>query len=802
MNKEEKNYQLDFCEKYFGKGNWEQEVLNDVDVLLKGRRGASLLYIEFKYAITNNTELRRARAQTILTNKKQSQILDRVALAYMDAGGTDTLELIDCSDNSVMYNNDINWQSERPSSPSKDAVDRINDRIKGKITLFQGDQIRELYHNLRNGEGTEIQITDANINVVYNQWKAAIAFEHEVGDEQELINLFLVDILNGTKYEARVKDDAGGPTLFDGQDSRESGGATGVPLIREGTNLSKYRLRRDDDDIRIEYDRRTIYGIKNAADYDFFWRRYHRPPSYDEFMKILEHSAKLYTDKYRRDTGGEYTPTCFVELQNRLLAEHYNLDEYIVCDPCAGVGNLENQFGRDYKDYCYLSTLEQTDVDICHIKGFDNAICYDYLRDGKQPKWKHHGESLDIRDIAKRENRKLMVVMNPPYTRQKGFKNDLAIEFFNKVVELKPDVIVYYCKTEFFLRPTVSNFANSNYRIVSHVFSNAKETFQLSNWALSQVIFSRTEGTVIDGKHITADRYEIEKDIDGELHYIKTYTYDNETPCLVKEIENEIKANATGLWLGQWTNQNYCLVLSNRKDSNRKITSDNIKYTLLLKGINFNTHGKYFETSNLTYRGTIEEIPEELFNDGIMFSLFFKGILFTNKGTKNYIMPFTAKELGCATNDLNVLYPDNQDLFSSQQDEPFDFRKFLASFSFSSEARGLYNAALELFRFYHRSPQYDNKDWNDSFYDITNAIMGKDVSQFKTLDAPNDRRITKVKTTKGTRGFGRNTVKDFVPSAALPMFMNFFDRRDTLAVKINRELLDAHLLLWKRENIY
>ncbi len=31
---------------------------------------------------------------------------------------------------------------------------------------------------------------------------------------------------------------------------------------------------------------------------------------------------------------------------------------------------------------------------------------------------------------------------------------------------------------------------------------------------------------------------------------------------------------------------------------------------------------------------------------------------------------------------------------------------------------------------------------------------------------------------------------------------DFFDKRDALAVKINQELLDAHLLLWKRENVF
>ena len=151
-----------------------------------------------------------------------------------------------------------------------------------------------------------------------------------------------------------------------------------------------------------------------------------------------------------------------------------------------------------------------------------------------------------------------------------------------------------------------------------------------------------------------------------------------------------------------------------------------------------------------------------------------------------------------------MLFPDdvNGNLFAGQPGRPFDFRQFLAQFDFSAEARELYAAALQVFRYYHHSDAYQDKDWNDSFYDISNAIMQKDISTFKSLDDSDDRRITKVKTTKGTRGFGRNTIAAFVPADALPLFIDFFDKRDALAEKINQELLDAHLLLWKRENIY
>ena len=797
---EEVNYKKNFCEKYFDKGTWDLDVLNQVDVLLKDKRENILLYIESKYKISNESSRRQGLAQTILTNKKQKSILNRVALIYQDNENNDVLELIDCSDNSVMYNNDINWTSEKPSNPSKDAIDRINDRIKGRITFYVNDEIKEFYKKLKNGLDVEIDITENNFNVVYNQWKNEIQFKENISDEQDLINLFLVDILNGTKYKktvyvenALIKD-------------------TEQELIHEGTNLSHYEIIYSNEKIRILYEGKensVFYTISDSEKYAFFWKKYKRPPEKNEFLKILERSATLYSEKYRRDTGGEYTPSCFVEKQVEILNKNYNMDDFIVCDPCAGVGNLENQFGKDFKHYCYLSTLEQMDVDICKIKGFENSVQFDYLKNDEQPKWKYKGTLLDINEICKRENRKLMIIMNPPYQQKAGFKYDLVIEFFIKALKLNPSVIVYYTKMEFFLRDTVSVFTNSGYGIVSHIFSNAADTFLLSNWAVSQVIFDKNSHENFTGEYINVNRYEYNKKT-KQLDFFRSYTYNNKRSCLIKEIEQKIKENNSGLRIGQWTNQNYCVVLSNRQNSTRFITTSNIKYALLLKGINFNTHARYFETSNLTYKGNVNDINNELFNDSVLFSLFYKGNNFSNKeGQKNYIMPFTAGELGCNKNDLNVLFPldeliEEQDLFSEKEPvKPFDFRLFLKEFNFSKESKDLYSAALEIFKYYHKAEEFaKNRDWNDSFYDITNVIMGKDASCFQEFETEKDKRITKVKTAKGTRGFGRSTIKYVVSSASLPIFEHFFEVRDILAKKINKQLVEQGLLLWERENIY
>ena len=156
---EEVNFKKDFCEKYFDKGTWSLDVLKQVDVLLKDRKGHFLLYIESKYRITNDAQRNKAIAQVILTNKKQDAILSRVAIIYLNEHNDDILELIDCSDDSVMYNNDINWAAEKPSNPTKDAVNSINDRVKGKTICFKNEEIKEFYDNFKKNKETRKRIS-------------------------------------------------------------------------------------------------------------------------------------------------------------------------------------------------------------------------------------------------------------------------------------------------------------------------------------------------------------------------------------------------------------------------------------------------------------------------------------------------------------------------------------------------------------------------------------------------------------------------------------------------------------------
>lgn len=619
---DEIDYKVKFTQEYFNPKLCKYD--NErIDIILLDKKGNPLLYIEAKVTL-NPQERAKALAQVVLTNKKQKQILNHLALIYKE-NGNDILEFIELLDDSVMFNNDFHWESETPSNPTRDAIDRINDRLKqsAKIIKYQNDEIKEFYANLLKREDLEISITLKNMITIFHAWKESIKFKNEIKNEQILINLFLVDMLNNTKYKDSL--------IIVGTETGDL-----KPLIREGTDLNAFSIEINENKQEVKFiddKNEKFYTIPNLQAYIAFWDKYKRPPAKDEFLKILEESHLLYTDKYRKDTGGEYTPFFFVSEQNKIL-EQYCLDsntslkDYIIYDPCCGVGNLENQFPKEIKKQCYLSTLDSKDVDICKIKDFENVVQFDYLKDSKEPEFTHGGTDLTISEIVKREKKKLMVIMNPPYQRQKGRNENKAISFFNKVLKLEPEVIVFYYMSESFMRDEIKHYINSKLKMYSHIFSTAK-TFNLSDWSISQMIFSKNLGDKVSDKSFTAKRYE--KDSIG-FNFVKSYTYDLERPSLVKEIDTAVKQNQKGMILGNYSYLNGIILIGNGGfNSGNRVTTENLKYTLLSKGLNFNTHAKYFELNDHTLKGKVSEIPQELFNDAIAFSLFFKGNLFSNK---------------------------------------------------------------------------------------------------------------------------------------------------------------------------
>lgn len=73
--------------------------------------------------------------------------------------------------NNVIFNNNVGWRHEVSNVPTFDAVNRINDRLKGKITIYKNEEIKEFVKKLLNGENTQIEITTKNMVSVFSNWK-------------------------------------------------------------------------------------------------------------------------------------------------------------------------------------------------------------------------------------------------------------------------------------------------------------------------------------------------------------------------------------------------------------------------------------------------------------------------------------------------------------------------------------------------------------------------------------------------------------------------------------------------------
>ena len=361
--------------------------------------------------------------------------------------------------------------------------------------------------------------------------------------------------------------------------------------------------------------------------------------------------------------------------------------------------------------------------------------------------------------------------------------------------------------------------------IVAHVMSTAR-TFELGDWPISLVFFDKTKGKKINKDKVEIDRYELNripkqnneigtdalkgKKKDNRLHFIKTYTYQPTKPNLINEIEKKIKESNNGGKLGSWCYEHGCLNVGNGgKESKNILTTNNLYYALISASLNFNVDEKWFEYYGYTYKGTFENLNEELKNDAIMMSMFYVCFLFSNKEKNskklvNYLIPFTAEELGCGFNTLNNLEWLEIKHDSESVKHIFNFREWFHKFKFSQEALDLYNSALEIVRYYHST--YKNTDFNDSFFDVCRKIMKREYNIQDDYNIKEDTRtLNKQRHSKG-EGFKESALckenNQYITNEAIPIFQAFFKARTELAKKINKQLLDAGLLLWERENLF
>ena len=159
--------------------------------------------------------------------------------------------------------------------------------------------------------------------------------------------------------------------------------------------------------------------------YDAFWLNYERLRAH-EVPQIRQRKAILADDFERRLSGEYYTPIEFAEkgleyLQRVIGPEWWKNGDYRLWDMAAGTGNLELRLPSSALQYCYLSSIENDDVEYCkRIYPQATVFQYDYLNDDidylfnktsfASPKMPRQL----VKDLNN-PNIKWIVLLNPPY---------------------------------------------------------------------------------------------------------------------------------------------------------------------------------------------------------------------------------------------------------------------------------------------------------------------------------------------------------------------------------------------------
>ncbi len=167
--------------------------------------------------------------------------------------------------------------------------------------------------------------------------------------------------------------------------------------VRNGYKPSRYFVSdiQEGNTIFSPVDGKALFNVDNkfipkkilANDYNWFWSLFDKVKNIDTIRGILAKIDRLTDDTLRRFHGEFFTPIPFATKALDYIAdtvgqEWWKTGEYRLWDMAAGTGNLEYNLPAAAWKYCYLSTLEETDVEhLTRLFPDANVFQYNYLDD-------------------------------------------------------------------------------------------------------------------------------------------------------------------------------------------------------------------------------------------------------------------------------------------------------------------------------------------------------------------------------------------------------------------------------------
>ena len=713
----------------------------------------SILWAEAKQG--TNHDIYESFVQLILTIGKEKIFEKYLPPKYIGAFDAEKIAFIEYHNiQEVFYQNDFNWNV-TPSNHETKEFKQLHALCKNLLTehsiLFKYEtQTSELKQFIKLNFKTDkdisekISVTKNNFTFVFQRWsevvKPTISVDWEKAKKTGIISadFFLADLLSNDNES--LKD-----SLY-------------VVLKK-----TKYELAKKIDDLGFENSMSVGFNDRQKA-YKEFWSIYSRPPKEEYWDYIIGRRDLLVPQDIRERKGSFFTPQIWVEKSQEYLAyvlgESWQ-DEYYVWDCCAGTGNLLNGL-TNYRNI-FASTLDKQDVDVMKDRinngwnMFENHVFqFDFLNDefSKCP------EALQEILNSEEKRKKLVIYINPPYAECGHVKNgagkdgvqdnrihdlyqenlgkagrELFAEFLIRIyIEIKGCYIGEFSKLKHLQSPNFKVFRK-------HFIPKLEKAFIVPAWTFDNVRGQFPIGFMIWNTDVTEVFTEIMTDVFDEngyelpQKYILNYDSDSlindwiNTICKGDDISNwnaciNIKANDFQ------HNNHVCIGLENifsAGDSHKYITQRTLIPICIYFCVRFCIEAIWLnDRDQFLYPNDGWQNDKEFQSDCLIYALFHGQNRITCEKGINHWIPFTEQQVGCKKSFKSNFMSKflNGEVEVKKSDDMFSENESAKSEKvvLSEEAQNVYNAGLELWKYYHSQPKA-NPD--ASYYDIRKFFQGE-----------------------------------------------------------------------------
>ena len=723
-----------------------------VSAKLKGKEffeQSSFFWAEAKRNLSN---IYHSIVQLILTIGKARTFDKFLPPPFLGAFDGEKIAFIPYSDvHDIFYTTDFNWNVTPSDNETREfnlVLDKVKSIIESSALLFNFENDEKEIHNFIKAafiEGnlglTRTKIDKNNFMVIYNKWlqevKPTIAVKWDIAMKSGIIDgdFYLADLLSRDNHSLKEK-------LF-------------VLL-----NKDHYILDKKVDDTGMFSSKRTDFNDGQAA-HTQFWNRYERPPKEEYWDYIVERRDLLVPQDIRERKGSFFTPQIWVELSQKYIADVLGedwQDEYYVWDCAAGTGNLLTGLTNKYN--IWASTLDRQDVEVIHdrIKNGanlleDHVFQFDFLNDDftKLPK--------PLQDIINdpEKRKKLVVYINPPYaeadnrkgegrtgiadslihkkySEKMGYtKRELYIQFFTRIYfEIDGCLLAEFSKLKNLQAPKFIQFRTffeakliKCFIVPADTFDNVKGQFPIGFKIWDTKLKERfkhiyadifnNDGVFISKKNIWA--YDLVKFIND---WVKTFRYE-------KAVKNSI-ATITGVGSDFQNNNTVRIEKSYKKvaadNHHWQITKNNLIESSIYYSVRKSIEPTWLNDRDLFLFPTEDWKEDKEFQNDCLTVVIFSNYIQSKYGTNHWI-PFTEQEVDSREKFESNFMTDfiNGKLQNEETNTLFTEEEQRAKpLEFSEEAKEVFNAGRELWKYYHKQP---GCNVNASLYDIREHFQGR-----------------------------------------------------------------------------